>query len=131
MLKRGRISGAFFRSRLRLAVGALVMAVGVVLLLLSNMTRNAISISLADAGSLLAGSVALAVVYDIFVKPSQQDETIELAKNELRNPVEAMWPTRVTFSLEQPIMNLISSGGHLRNQTSLRNSSSTSVIVGC
>jgi hypothetical protein len=84
-----RISAAFFKNRLRVAVGALVLAIGVVLLLVGDLEQKnrAWSVSLEDAGSLLAGSVALAVVYDIFVKPSQQDEIIGLVDRQLKSPI--------------------------------------------
>src|SRR5665213_383533 len=94
-----RLSHAFFKNRLRVAVGALVLLAGIVLLLVGDLTQrnhHALSVSLEDAGSLLAGSVALAVVYDIFVKPSQQDELIGLISEQLVKPVDDILEVHTT-----------------------------------
>jgi hypothetical protein len=83
---------AFFRHRHRVAAAALVFVVGVALILGAELAHkhHIISTALSDAGSLLAGSIALAVVYDIIVKPAQLDETITEINHLIWEPIKTL-----------------------------------------
>jgi|ERR1035441_151492 hypothetical protein len=86
------ITPAFVRHRHRVAAAALVFVVGVALILGAELAHrhHIISTALADAGSLLAGSIALAVVYDIIVKPAQLDETLMEVNKVIWEPIRTL-----------------------------------------
>lgn len=88
----GRTSFAFFRHRHRVAAAGFVFAVGVTLILGAELAsaHHVISTALGDAGGLLTGSIALAIVYDIIVKPGQTEETLAVVTSTVWEPMRTL-----------------------------------------
>jgi hypothetical protein len=62
---------------------------GVALILAAELAGGGVvKTALGDAGGLLAGSVALAVLYDIVVKPAETEDTVNLVRATVLGPVE-------------------------------------------